>query len=75
VRKYGERYYETEIRRLLGELTLQSAAARGLDRSSEAERWLLSALELARSKSMRSMELRSATSLGRLWTSQGRQGN
>jgi predicted ATPase len=72
VRKYGERYHEAEIRRLVGEFILQSAARHGRNRNDEAERWFTSALELAKSQKFRSMELRSATSLSRLWLSQGR---
>ncbi len=70
--KYKERYYEAEIRRLLGELTLQSAALRGRDDSSEAERWFLGALEFSEEKELRSMSLRSAISLSRLRLAQGR---
>jgi class 3 adenylate cyclase/predicted ATPase len=71
VDKYGERYYEAEIRRLFGELILQSAAIRGVDRSGEANRWLLSGLELAETSKLYSLRLRCATSLARLWSSQG----
>ncbi len=70
--KYGERYYEAEIRRLLGELTLQSAVLRGRDESGEAERWFLGALAFAEEKQLRSLSLRSAISLGRLRLAQGR---
>jgi class 3 adenylate cyclase/tetratricopeptide (TPR) repeat protein len=72
VRKYSERYYEAEIRRLVGDLILQSAALHDRDRNDEAERWFLGALEVARSQKFRSMELRSALSLARLWSAQGR---
>ncbi len=70
--KCGERYYEAEIRRLLGELILQSAALQGVDRNKEAERWFLGALEVAKAKQLRSLGLRSAISLGRLRMAQGR---
>lgn len=70
--KYGERYYEAEIRRLLGELILQSAALQGSDRNDEAERWFLGALEFAQEKQLRSLSLRSAISLSRLRMAQGR---
>jgi tetratricopeptide (TPR) repeat protein len=72
VRKHGERYYEAEIMRLFGELTLQSAALRGIEASAEAERWFLGALESAQLRQLRSMMLRSATSLSRLRRTQGR---
>ncbi len=72
VRKCGERYYEAEIHRLFGELILQSAAMRGIDRNVEAERWFLSGLVAAEAATLQSLKLRCATSLGRLWASQGR---
>ena len=53
-------------------MILQSAALHDRDRNDEAERWFLGALEVARSQKFRSMELRSATSLARLWSMQGR---
>lgn len=70
--KYKERYYEAEIRRLTGELTLQSAALRGLDRTAEAEQWLTGALAFAQEKQLHSMALRCADSLGRLRMAQDR---
>jgi predicted ATPase len=72
VRKYGERYYEAEIRRLFGELILQSAALNGADRNDEAERWFLGALAYAQETQLRSMSLRSAVSLSALRLAQGR---
>ncbi len=70
--KYGERYYEAEIRRLLGELTLQSAALHGRSEDSAAERWFLGALAFAQEKQLHSLGLRSAISLARLRIAQGR---
>jgi len=72
VRRVGERYYEAEIRRLIGELMLQSAAIQRRDRSGEAEEWLSGALELAREAQMHSLSLRAAMSLAKLWQEQGR---
>jgi len=72
VRRYGERYHEPEIRRLIGEFILQSGARQGRDRRAEAERWLMSALDAARARQFRSMELRSAISLARLLLEQSR---
>lgn len=70
--KYKEHYHEAEIRRLTGELILQSATQQGQDRSLEAQQWLLGALEFARAHEHRAAALRSATSLGHLWRAQGR---
>lgn len=72
VSRYGERYYEAEIRRLLGELTLQSAALHGRDESAAAERWFVGALAFAQEKQLHGLGLRSAISLGRLRLAQGR---
>lgn len=73
VGKYQERYYEPEICRLLGELKLQSAAMRRQDRAAEAEQCYLRGLDLAKVTALRSLELRCATSLARLWGSRGRR--
>ncbi|MDR7379111.1 class 3 adenylate cyclase/predicted ATPase [Rhodoferax ferrireducens] len=70
--QYKEHYHEAEVRRLTGELILQSAAQHGQDRSLEAQQWLLGALEFARAHQHHAAALRSATSLGRLWQTQGR---
>ena len=72
VRRYGERYHEAEIRRLIGEFILQSGARHGSKRNEDAERWLTGALEVARSRQFRSMELRAAISLARLLGTQSR---
>ncbi|MBS0450632.1 MAG: AAA family ATPase [Proteobacteria bacterium] len=71
VTRTGERYYEAEIRRLIGQLTLQSAVAGGLDRAAEAQAWYQQALQCARSRELASLYLRAATSLAELWESQG----
>ena len=68
----GERYYEPEIRRLIGCTTRQLAVDRRLDRAAEAERWMRQAFDCARARSMASLALRSALSLADLWTSHGR---
>jgi predicted ATPase len=72
VNRTGERYYEAEIRRLMGQLTLQSAARAGLDRSAEAESWMLQALEFARSRKLGLLALRACINLADLWHAQGR---
>ncbi|HUL67014.1 MAG TPA: AAA family ATPase [Burkholderiaceae bacterium] len=72
VNRNGERYYEAEIRRLFGQLILQSAARAGLDRSAEAESWLLGAQDCAQSRKLKSLTLRCAISLAELWLAQGR---
>ena len=70
--QYKEHYHEAEVRRLTGELVLQSSRLHGLDRQLEAQQWLLGALEFAQSHQHTAAALRSATSLARLWSSQGR---
>jgi tetratricopeptide (TPR) repeat protein len=58
-----------EMFRMKGELLLATSP----DRAEEAERWFQRALQLARERDVRTMELRAATSLARLWRTQGRQ--
>jgi class 3 adenylate cyclase/predicted ATPase len=70
---HGERYFEAEVRRLIAELTLQQALQEGEDARAQAERWLLSAFELAGRQGKRAFALRSAMSLARLWGECGRR--
>ena len=72
VERTGERYYEAEIRRLTGRLTLESARRAGLDRGAEALDWLHQALACARARRLGSLELRAAMDLAALWQAQGR---
>jgi predicted ATPase len=67
--KTGERWYETELHRIKGELLLsQSFTA-----EEQAEACFQNALEVARGQSAKSLELRASMSLSRLWQRQGRQ--
>jgi predicted ATPase len=70
VDKTGERYYEAELHRLKGELLLQQSS----DNRAEAETCFHQALSIVRSQQAKSLELRAATSLARLWQSQGKRG-
>jgi adenylate cyclase len=65
----GERYWEAELHRLKGELLLVHATAP----HTAAEASLHQALEIARRQQTKSLELRAATSLARLWQSQGKR--
>jgi predicted ATPase len=65
----GERYYEAELYRLQGELLLQHAAPE----VSHAETCFQQALDIARRQQAKSLELRAAMSLGRLWQQQGKR--
>jgi predicted ATPase len=67
VDKTGERYYEAELYRVKGELTLQSESQSLESRTREAEVYLLNAIEIAQRQQAKSLELRAATSLARLW--------
>jgi serine/threonine protein kinase/predicted ATPase len=64
----GEGYWAAELPRVRGELLLQRESGA----VAEAERCFLKALEIARSQQARSLELRAAISLGRLWSGQGK---
>ena len=62
----GERQFESPATSLKGNIL------EALDRPGDAERCFLSAIEIARSQSAKSWELRAATSLARLWQSQSK---
>jgi class 3 adenylate cyclase/predicted ATPase len=64
----GERWYEAELHRLKGEFLVQQHAAN----QAEAEHCFHHALKIARNQQAKSFELRTATSLARLWHSQGK---
>ena len=66
--KTAERWYTPEIHRLKGELLLQQSAAQ----QEEAEASLHQALTVARRQQAKSLELRAAMSLSRLWHQQGK---
>jgi predicted ATPase len=65
----GERLAEAELHRLKGELLL----ARSSDNHTEAETCFHQALSVAQSQQAKSLELRAATSLTRLWQSQDKR--
>ena len=83
--EHGERYYEAELYRLKGELTLQQEKqesktapsprhpAPSTHAEAGAEACFLKAIDTARHKSMKSLELRAVMSLARLWHQQGKQ--
>jgi len=73
VQKTGERFYEAELYRLKGALTLQSKVQGPKSKVQEAEACFLKAVEIARRQQAKSLELRAATSLARLWQHQGKQ--
>ncbi len=75
VKQSGERWWEPELYRLEGELTLRLAGPQRAPASDErrAEECFRQALEIAHGQSARLLELRAAVSLGRLWTSQGKR--
>jgi len=62
----GERWYEAEHYRVRGNLSVR------MNDGAEAESWYLRALEVSRRQQAKSWELRAATSLARLWHSQGK---
>ena len=65
----GERRWEAEIYRLQGQLLLALAA----EHEDEAEACFQQALDVARRQQSKSLELRTAMSLSRLWQRQGMQ--
>ena len=67
VERSGERFGETDIYRVKGDLLLLSG-----DSDGRAEACYHQSLEIARQQSAKSWELRSAMSLARLWQKQGK---
>src|SRR5262249_16875545 len=65
----GERWYEAELHRLKGELLLQQH----LDNQAEAETCFQQAITIAQNQQAKSFELRTATSLAKLWQQQGKR--
>jgi predicted ATPase len=67
---HGEgRFYEAELARLEGTLRLAHSA----ESHTEAETCFRQALAIAHRQEVKSLELRAATSLARLWQSQGKR--
>jgi predicted ATPase len=87
VDKSGERFYEAELYRLKGELTLQQSGVRSptsavlstqhltpsTQAEVEAEACFHKAIEITRLQSAKSLELRAVMSLSRLWQQQGKK--
>src|SRR5262249_21382252 len=65
----GERHYEAELYRLKGELLLKQ----DVPDEPEAESCLRQAVDVARQQQAKSLELRAAVSLARLWYSQDKR--
>jgi hypothetical protein len=65
----GARFHEAELHRLKGELLL----ARSADHRAEAETCFHQALDVARRRQAKALELRAAMSLSRLWQDQGKR--
>ena len=67
--KIGECFYEAELHRIKGELLLAQSAAD----EQQAEASFQEALKVGRGQSAKSLELRAAMSLSRLWQRQGKR--
>jgi predicted ATPase len=70
VNKTRERHWEAEHNRCKGELLLMDRR----QKVGEAEKCFRQALETARRQQAKSLELRAAMSLSRLWQQQGKRG-
>ena len=89
VDKNDEHFYEAELYRLKGELTLQQCNGQGSkfnvanpraliphsQAEAEAEACFLKAIAIARKQQAKSLELRAVRSLSRLWQRQGKRDN
>src|SRR5262249_53078679 len=69
VEQHEERYWEAEIYRLRGVLLLRQPGTP----TAETETWFQRALDVARRQETKSLELRAAMSLSRLWQQQGKR--
>ena len=69
VEQHEERWWEAEVYRLRGVLLLRQTGTP----QAEAEAWLRRALDVARRQEAKSLELRAAMSLARLWQQQGKR--
>ena len=67
--QHEERWWEAEVCRLRGILLLRQPGTP----QAEAETWLQRALDVARRQEAKSLELRAAMSLSRLWQQQGKR--
>jgi predicted ATPase len=67
--KTEERFYEAELHRLKGQLLLQQSP----DNAADAETCFQKAIIIAQNQSAKSLELRAATSLARLYRQQGKR--
>jgi len=72
MREHRQRWLEAEAYRLRGELLLVDPG-RGPDASSEADNCFRRALDIASQQEAKSLELRAATSLSRLWQKRGKR--
>jgi predicted ATPase len=64
----GERWWESEVQRLTGELLLSQS----IENAADAERCFVQAIDISRNQEAKSLELRAAMSLARLWQRQGK---
>jgi predicted ATPase len=69
VEQQEDRWWEAEVCRLRGVLLLRQTGTP----LAEAETWLRRALDVARRQEAKSLELRAAMSLSRLWQQQGKR--
>jgi predicted ATPase len=69
VEQHEERWWEAEVHRLRGVLLLRQPGTP----PAEAEAWLQQALDVAHRQEAKSLELRAAMSLSRLWQQQGKR--
>ncbi|HTY54856.1 MAG TPA: AAA family ATPase [Candidatus Binataceae bacterium] len=70
----GQHFYDAELYRLQGELTLQiRTGAQRRSGQSEAEEYFIEAIEEARRRAAKSLQLRATVSLSRLWQAIGKE--
>ncbi|ALA60783.1 putative CyaI3 adenylate/guanylate cyclase [Nitrospira moscoviensis] len=67
--RHNDRFYASELYRVRGELLLKKSIAGERD----PEHWFLMAVDVARQQQAKSLELKAASSLSRLWHSRGQR--
>ncbi len=68
--RIGEGFWQAELYRVRGDLLLDAGAPSS---AADAEEWFRKAVAAAGARSAKTLELRAATSLARLWLRQGRK--
>src|SRR4029079_7873436 len=73
IKETGERVWEAELNRVMGSLLLRKLTAEDRNAQEEVEACFLQALSVAGNQGAKSLELRAAICLARLWHNVGKK--